>query len=359
SGNVVGTTTTGADGSYLFNNLAPGDYSAQVVAPTGYFLSGKDLGGNDATDSDFDPLTGKTGVVNLSAGESDLSVDAGLYQKASIGDRVWSDSNGNGIQDMGEAGVAGATVKLLDASGNVIATTQTDANGNYIFKDLMPGTYSVQFTAPAGCSFTLKDVGSNDGTDSDVGAVLGTTNLIVNGSFEFGTTGWRGLGDTVEVSTASSFGVSGATGSYTAELDANKTGTVTGFAQDVATVAGQTYQLSVDLAQRSGTAASTNTAEIWWEGVKVATVDPASTALTKYSFTVTAADASSRLEFREQAGDDDSVGGIIDNVRLVTRSGASVQNTIQTTLESGENDMSWDAGIYCPPAPPATASIGD
>ena len=361
-GNVVGTTTTGVDGSYLFNNLAPGDYTAQVVAPAGYFLSGKDLGGNDAVDSDFDALTGKTGVVNLSAGETDLSVDGGLYQKASIGDRVWSDSNGNGIQDAGEAGVAGATVKLLDASGNVIATTQTDANGNYLFKDLTPGTYSVQFTAPAGCSFTLKDAGSNDATDSDVGTVLGTTNLIANGSFESGASGWCGLGDVVEVSTAGSFGVSGATGSYVAELDANKTGTVTGFYQDVATVAGQTYQLSVDLAQRSGTAAASNTVEIWWEGVKVATVDPASTTLTKYSFTVTAADASSRLEFREQAGDDDSLGGIIDNVRLVTRSGGSVQNTIQTTLESGENDMSWDAGIYCPPtppAPPATASIGD
>ncbi|KAB2964537.1 SdrD B-like domain-containing protein [Zoogloea sp.] len=359
-GSVVGTTTTGADGSYLFNNLAPGDYSAQVVAPTGYFLSGKDQGGNDAADSDFDPLTGKTGVVRLSAGETDLSVDAGLYQKASIGDRVWSDSNGNGIQDAGEAGIPGATVKLLDASGNVVATTQTDANGNYLFKDLTPGSYAVQFTAPAGCGFTIKDAGGNDAVDSDVGVTLGTTNLICNGSFESGASGWCGMGDSVEVSTATSFGVSGASGSYVAELDANKTGTVTGFYQDVTTVAGQSYQLSVDLAQRAGTAASTNTVEIWWEGSKIATVDPSSTTLTKYTFTVTAADASSRLEFREQAGDDDSLGGIIDNVKLVTVSGTSVQTTVQTLLESGENDMSWDAGIYCPPAPPpAVASLGD
>ncbi|WP_374241629.1 SdrD B-like domain-containing protein, partial [Zoogloea sp.] len=352
AGSVVATTTTDANGNYLFNNLTPGDYSAQVVAPTGYFISAKDQGGNDATDSDFDPTTGKTISTTLVAGENDLSWDAGLYQKASIGDKVWADCNNNGLQDAGEAGVPGVTVKLLDASGNVVATTLTDGNGNYVFKDLMPGTYSVQFVAPAGYTFTTKDVGTNDGIDSDVGGgvVLGTTNLIVNGSFENGSTGWCGNGDYVEVGSASRYGVSGATGSNVAELDANTTCTVTGFYQDVATVAGQTYQLSLDVAQRAGYAAGTNTVEVFWEGTKIATIDPASTTLTKYTFTVTAADASSRLEFREQAGDDDSVGGIIDNVSLVTVSGSGAAgNTIQTTLESGENDMSWDAGLTVKP----------
>jgi uncharacterized surface anchored protein len=245
AGSVVATTTTDANGNYLFNNLTPGDYSAQVVAPTGYFVSAKDQGGNDATDSDFDPTTGKTVSTTLVAGENDLSWDAGLYQKASIGDKVWADCDNDGIQDAGEAGVPGVTVKLLDASGNVIATTLTDGNGNYVFKDLMPGTYSVQFVAPAGYTFTTKDVGSNDAIDSDVGStVIGTTNLIVNGSFENGTTGWCGNGDYIEVGTASAYGVSGATGAKVLELDANCTGTVTGVYQDITTVAGQTYQLS-------------------------------------------------------------------------------------------------------------------
>ncbi|MCK6373166.1 MAG: carboxypeptidase regulatory-like domain-containing protein, partial [Zoogloea sp.] len=352
AGSVVSTTTTDASGNYLFTNLTPGDYSAQVVAPTGYFISAKDQGGNDATDSDFDPTTGKTITTTLSANENDLSWDAGLYQKASIGDKVWADCNNNGLQDAGEAGVPGITVKLLDASGNVVATTLTDINGNYLFKDLMPGTYSVQFVAPAGYTFTTKDVGTNDAIDSDVGAstVLGTTNLIVNGSFENGTTGWCGNGDSIEINTAGAYGVSGVTGAKVVELDANTTCTVTGLYQDVATVAGQSYQLTVDVAQRAGYAAATNTVEVFWEGVKIATIDPTSTALTKYTFTVTAADASSRLEFREQSGDDDSVGGIIDNVSLVTiNGGGTVGNTIQTTLESGENDLTWDAGLTVKP----------
>jgi protocatechuate 3,4-dioxygenase beta subunit len=349
AGTVVSTTTTDANGNYLFDNLTPGDYSAQVVAPTGYFVSPKDQGGNDATDSDFDPTTGKTISTTLTDGEKDLSWDAGLYQKASIGDKVWADCNNNGIQDGTEAGVPGVTVKLLDASGNVVATTLTDGNGNYVFKDLMPGTYSVQFVAPTGYLFTTKDVGTNDAIDSDVGnsVVPGTTNLITNGSFESGTTGWTGNCDSVEVNTAGAFGVSAVTGAMVAELDANTAGAGTGFYQDVATVTGQAYQLTVDLAQRSGTAAATNTVEIWWDGAKIATIDPTSTALTKYTFDVVAKDASSRVEFREQTGDDDSLGGIIDNVRLVTSgtAGGAVGTTIQTTLESGENDLTWDAGL--------------
>src|SRR5688572_16065596 len=41
---------------------------------------------------------------------------------ATIGDRVWNDANGDGIQDAGEAGIAGATVELFTADG-VLADT--------------------------------------------------------------------------------------------------------------------------------------------------------------------------------------------------------------------------------------------
>ncbi|MDD2669535.1 SdrD B-like domain-containing protein, partial [Zoogloea sp.] len=175
AGTVVGSSTTDANGNYLFSSLTPGDYAVQVVAPTGYTVTGKDLGGNDATDSDIDPTTGKTINTTLSAGETDLTWDAGLYQKASIGDKVWLDTNKNGVQDTGEAGITGVTVKLLNAAGTVVASATTDANGNYLFKDLVPGDYSVQVVAPAGYAFTSKDLGGNDATDSDVDQTTGKT----------------------------------------------------------------------------------------------------------------------------------------------------------------------------------------
>jgi hypothetical protein len=47
----------------------------QVVAPAGYTVTGKDLGGNDAHRfSDIDPTTGKTITTTLSAGETDLTL---------------------------------------------------------------------------------------------------------------------------------------------------------------------------------------------------------------------------------------------------------------------------------------------
>ena len=45
--------------------------------------------------------------------------------------------------------IAGVRIDLLDASGNVIATTLTDANGEYEFTGLRPGTYSVREHQPS------------------------------------------------------------------------------------------------------------------------------------------------------------------------------------------------------------------
>ncbi|MFN8476646.1 MAG: SdrD B-like domain-containing protein [Kouleothrix sp.] len=44
-------------------------------------------------------------MVTLGPGTNDTSVDAGLLYNASLGDRVWLDQNGNGVQDSGEPGI--------------------------------------------------------------------------------------------------------------------------------------------------------------------------------------------------------------------------------------------------------------
>jgi len=176
-GAVIATQATDANGNYLFNSIAPGAYAVQVVAPSGYTVTGKDLGGNNATDSDIDPLTGKSVTTTINAGEVDLSWDAGLYQKASIGDKVWLDGNKNGIQDAGEAGMNGVTVNLLNSAGTVVATATTNTSGNYLFNNLAPGDYAIKVVAPAGYSFSAKDQGTNDALDSDVDTVTGKTVL--------------------------------------------------------------------------------------------------------------------------------------------------------------------------------------
>jgi len=64
-----------------------------------------------------------------------------------IGNRVWEDSNNNGIQDLGEPGIAAVRVGLYQ-SNTLIDTTFTDANGNYLFENLLDGDYVLRFYMP-------------------------------------------------------------------------------------------------------------------------------------------------------------------------------------------------------------------
>ena len=154
--NTIATTITAADGTYLFTGLTPGvEYQVQFTKPAGTVFTGRDLGA-DASDSDADATSGRSQIVVLASGETNLTVDAGVYRTASLGDRLWLDANANGQQDAGEVGIAGQTITLVGggadglistAADNTIATTITAADGTYLFAGLTPGVeYQVQFS---------------------------------------------------------------------------------------------------------------------------------------------------------------------------------------------------------------------
>ena len=136
------TATTDENGAYQFVGLAPASYRVVIVDP-----DKGDLAGLIPTQA----YTGK-GETQASVTISDASVqgvDFGLVAPATIGDRVWNDADGNGA-DNGEPGVPGVTVILKDANGVEVGRTTTDANGNYRFTGLVPGTYTVDIEVPAG-----------------------------------------------------------------------------------------------------------------------------------------------------------------------------------------------------------------
>jgi hypothetical protein len=88
----------------------------------------------------------------------------------SLGDLVWYDINQDGIQDAGEPGVQGVVVDLYqrECTGQAMASDTTDASGNYLFTDLFPGIYCLQFSnIPAGWSISPQNQGANDSVDSD------------------------------------------------------------------------------------------------------------------------------------------------------------------------------------------------
>ena len=84
-----------------------------------------------------------------------------------LGDYVWFDANGNGLQDQEEQGIPGVTVRLLNEGGGTVAETTTADGGLYAFADVEAATYVIEFVPPEDMEFTLKDVGEDDSVDSD------------------------------------------------------------------------------------------------------------------------------------------------------------------------------------------------
>ncbi|MEM9594388.1 MAG: SdrD B-like domain-containing protein, partial [Acidobacteriota bacterium] len=138
---VEDTATTGADGRYLFVGVAAGKYRVDVT-DTGNVLTGYTL--TAGPQSNPDPSY----AINLAAGETYLLADFGYDNNAlfSIDDTAWVDIDRDGVLDPGESGIPGVTVSLLDGSGNAIASTVTDANGDFSFDGLPNGSYTLQIT---------------------------------------------------------------------------------------------------------------------------------------------------------------------------------------------------------------------
>ncbi len=90
-------------------------------------------------------LDHQTGALTqgYNLGATDLGKAAGLGDiemicgpaPLMIGNRVWIDENGNGVQNPGEPGMGGVVVSLYANDGTKIAEKKTDAQGYYYFTD--------------------------------------------------------------------------------------------------------------------------------------------------------------------------------------------------------------------------------
>ena len=103
-------------------------------------------------------------------------MDFGFVNSYSLGNRVWYDTNNNGVLDAGEVGINGVRVELYrDTDGNGFYTPGTDAfvnftttaanagaNGYYRFNNLFPRDYIVVIPAD-----NFRNVGAGDTVPGD------------------------------------------------------------------------------------------------------------------------------------------------------------------------------------------------
>ncbi len=130
------TRVTGSEGHFLFDGLRPGEYSVEEIVPEGYY-----------------PTSPEEAEVVLEAGETER-VDFLNAPHGSVHGYKYLDPDGDGEHDEGEPGLAGVTIRLLDAEGRVLDTRVTGSEGHFLFDGLRPGEYSVEEIVPEGYKAT-------------------------------------------------------------------------------------------------------------------------------------------------------------------------------------------------------------
>ncbi len=198
---ALGGVLTDGNGNYHFQNLVSGDY--QVRVPVSNFVGGGALvaASTSSTDITTTANTDASGIdeddngiqaggsgfavvtptINLTAGaetavetnaagsggdaldnanesSGDMRLDLGFYAPVSLGSTVFNDVNNDGMQNVGETGIANVRVRLFTASGveipvgadgvlgtldDAVGGTLTDGDGNYYFQNLVSDDYQV------------------------------------------------------------------------------------------------------------------------------------------------------------------------------------------------------------------------
>ena len=118
---LIQTAITNGSGYYQFSGLCAGAYEVDVVGstlpPNFTPTTSQAPGSTTANDSNGSPAPVVLTTDSNNNVVSDLTIDFGYVSpcNGAIGDFVWYDQNGNGIQDAGEPGIANVTVSLYDS----------------------------------------------------------------------------------------------------------------------------------------------------------------------------------------------------------------------------------------------------
>ena len=176
-GHVVSETTTDASGRYGFSASA-GMWTVRTDHP----------GGTAAGCRLAAPRSGSTRV---DVGDADaLGFDFACRGSVKVGDRVWLDADGDGVQDSDEDPIAGVVVELVAGDGDVVGSATTDSDGEYSFR-VLPGEWTVRVTD------TGKVLSGRRATTPRSLTLPVSAGGAANSSFDFGFESSAGAGDPV------------------------------------------------------------------------------------------------------------------------------------------------------------------
>jgi hypothetical protein len=163
------TSATAADAEWVLSHVRiVGGSTVITFGGKEYRLAVTDLSQlvGAATDAATSEATASTDPATSEPDEAEPTTTT-TTPSASIGDFIWVDANGDGVQDAGEPGLPGVVVRLLDAGGHVTGEDVTDGGGRYALTPATSGPLTLEVVIPGGFQPTLADAGPDDAVDSD------------------------------------------------------------------------------------------------------------------------------------------------------------------------------------------------
>lgn len=305
-GKRVTSMKTNANGRYLFDNLKPGKYSVTVEPPEGFVVTSQNAGAVDV-DSDID-TNGRMVFTTLDPDEHDMTWDAGIFRQVQPTHQVFSfvfcDTNENGLQDGDESGLADIEMGLVSGETE-IETLRSDSEGKITFTERNETPNLVRLDPPEGYFVTGQHARSSINTEGSTAA-----------TFTFGLSGLCAPVTIVELAAIGDF----------VWLDNDQ--------NDV---------------QDSGEPGVSGVLVVLYDGDENEVARTATDENGRYRFDdLVPGDYSLRFsppaEYEVVArnrGEDGAIDSDIENGR-----------TVLTTLEPGETDLTWDAGLFRQSPPP-------
>lgn len=216
SGVIDAVVPVNPNGTYFFADVRPNTMFTMVLSttagsvggtaptaslPNGWVNVSEDCCDNTGNDGNTN------GITTVTVGLSDVpNVNFGIKQPLSVGNLVWLDVNRDGLKDLSESGIAGATVNLYaDANsdgvpdGAALLTATTNVDGLYVFNGLDQGNYVIGVVPPTGNVYTSsingQEINPNLNVDNNDNGIVTVAGETRSGTITL-TAGTEPLGET-------------------------------------------------------------------------------------------------------------------------------------------------------------------